>query len=618
MVSPPYKAGYGVELNLPALGAAPNGESFVFQSLGAFAGTRAIFVQARYVARRTPSGWVTSSTMPPPVDGRVPGIESDYSPNLCWQVTPVGGEDENMGTQALMLDDLCAQKVSEISFVQAWPLPDGPAMFPGDWLGASADLSHLFYQEFRGGIYQIVGVGGPEPKEEVVAVVGEPDGPGGSILQPCPGPGGRSNGEDVVNVALVLHPVSEDGSELFFSHCKVPYVRVNNAETFELSPAGVFLGASGDGSKAFFTNGAGELLMDVIDRERGHEAVSETVPVTPGAQASVVVTSDDGSHVYFTSSSVLAGANAQGPSPQTGASNLYVYNSLTRETAFIAVTELDGQSGQNDEAQTTPDGSFLVFTTHARLTSDDTDTAADVYRYDAQTGGLVRVSAGENGHDDNGNNNAFGANIAAPPIGPLGQHGAQALTTWRLGTRAVSDDGSTIVFSTAEPLSPRALNGKVNVYVWHEGRVGMISTGLSQTSDEYPVVSQSGRDIFFLTRQNILPQDSDGLLDIYDARIGGGFPEPSVPAGGCSGDTCQGPPSVPSLLGAPASATFSGLGNPVAPVSKAVVKPKVKPKPKCKRGYARNKKGKCVKVKRARKAATAPRRGHQSSKGARS
>jgi hypothetical protein len=639
MVSPPFKADYGVELNIGALGAAPDGDSFVFQSIGAFAGTRADFLQARYVARRTSGGWVTSSTNPPPVEvkppggliefSRLPGSPVDYSPDLCREVTLVSAfpgalPGGSQGTAALMLNGLCE---GEISFTQAWPLTDTPATFPGcavlcAYDGAAADLSHLFFQEFSGGLYQVAGVGGPDPREEAVGVVGEHDGPGGTVLRACPGPGGHGSGEYVVASAGHIHAISENGLEMFFTHCGVSYVHLGSS-TFMVSSSGEVLGASADGSKAFFTNGSGELFMDMIDSETGHEGISETVLVTPGASASVVVSSDDGSHVYFTSGAVLAGTNTQGDSPQSGANNLYVYDSLTHKTVFIAIATVEINSSNKYEAQTTPDGSFLVFVTSSQLTADDKNMVADVYRYDAETGGLVRVSVGENGYDENGEHSKFPAMIAAPRVQPQGGPDSEegALASWRLGTRAVSDDGSTVVFSSAEPLSSRAVNsralpGIVNVYVWREGRVGMISTGQSESIDEYPVVSSSGQDIFFVTSQDILPQDSDGLPDVYDARVGGGFPEASVVAGGCSGDTCQGPPSVPSLLAPPASATFAGLGNPSAPgVSKGTVKamPKGKGKgksgSKCRSGYVR-KRGKCVKLKRARKAGRVPGHGH--------
>jgi hypothetical protein len=142
----------------------------------------------------------------------------------------------------------------------------------------------------------------------------------------------------------------------------------------------------------------------------------------------------------------------------------------------------------------------------------------------------------------------------------------------------------------------------VDVYESHDGQVSLLSTGHSLTSDEQPTITPSGRDVFFTSTENILPQDSDGLKSLYDARVGGGFPAALVPAGGCTGDSCQGPPSVPNLLGAPASATFSGLGNPAPAASTPAVKPKAKPKPKkCKKGYVR-KKGRCVKKPKAKKA----------------
>ena len=64
-----------------------------------------------------------------------------------------------------------------------------------------------------------------------------------------------------------------------------------------------------------------------------------------------------------------------------------------------------------------------------------------------------------------------------------------------MNTRAVSDDGSTVVFSTSGALSPRAVNDlqsqsspPVDVYEWHEGAVSLISTGHSLTSDEQATV----------------------------------------------------------------------------------------------------------------------------------
>ena len=101
-----------------------------------------------------------------------------------------------------------------------------------------------------------------------------------------------------------------------------------------------------------------------------------------------------------------------------------------------------------------------------------------------------------------------------------------------------------------------------------------------------------------------MAQDVDTEGDIYDARVGGGFPvvEPSE----CLSDACLSVPVAPNDP-TPASSSFKGPGNPVALHPSA---PKTKSTPKrCKRGKAR-KKGKCVKSRAKKAARRADRRKH--------
>lgn len=97
---------------------------------------------------------------------------------------------------------------------------------------------------------------------------------------------------------------------------------------------------------------------------------------------------------------------------------------------------------------------------------------------------------------------------------------------------------------------------------------------------------------------------------MYDARVphsGEPFPPVAVP---CEGAVCQGPPNVPSPLTPPASATFSGLGNPMGggeTTTSSTTTETKKATPKTGR-CARGKKlshGKCVKVKGRKKAKSA-------------
>jgi DNA-binding beta-propeller fold protein YncE len=100
------------------------------------------------------------------------------------------------------------------------------------------------------------------------------------------------------------------------------------------------------------------------------------------------------------------------------------------------------------------------------------------------------------------------------------------------------------------------------------GCLHLISPGTGSQPSFFLGASESGDDAFFFTRDRLVPQDADSLIDVYDASVGGGlaYQHASSPPA-CQGDACRGQASsAPSSQGA-ASATFSGPGNP--PSSKA-------------------------------------------------
>ena len=308
--------------------------------------------------------------------------------------------------------------------------------------------------------------------------------------------------------------------------------------------------------------------------------------------------------------------------PLAGADNLYVYDRTSGSVAFIgdlclgpqrsgtvedlrcptkAATDKELWAGGGGEAQTADaDGRFLVFSTYAQLAANDTDAAGDVYRYDAESGALDRVSLGEAGHDANGNNSAFDVTIAH------GNVGGSVRFQQELDSRAISEDGSRVVFTTAEPLSSAAANALVNVYEWHkqpgagEGSVSLISGGSAEQPVIDVVISPDGRNIFFSTVQGLVPQDTDGAPDIYDARAEGGFPPVPPERRPCEGDACQGPLTNPAPLLVPGSVLQAPGENLATPSSPQTVntKKKGKPKKKCKRGYKHNRRGRCVKARK--------------------
>jgi hypothetical protein len=138
--------------------------------------------------------------------------------------------------------------------------------------------------------------------------------------------------------------------------------------------------------------------------------------------------------------------------------------------------------------------------------------------------------------------------------------------------RVVTEDGK-VFFNSTEQLTPEAplpeseseYSLQKNVYEYENGRIYLISPKAKLVG-----LTPSGNDVFFDTSIQLLPQDGDGTVDVYDARVNGGFPGLAAPS--CSGTSCQGVPASPPIFATPPSATFTGVGNFPPPALKATVK----------------------------------------------
>jgi hypothetical protein len=407
-----------------------------------------------------------------------------------------------------------------------------------------------------------------------------------------------------------------------------------------------FKGAAENGSRVFFTtqaplvegeglDGGNDLYMATIgcgegqaSCEAGGERVTSLVRVSrasTGGEAAevqgVLRVAQDGTRVYFVARGVLSEDNVEGVAPVKGADNLYVYDAETGGLAFVAdlcsgdalsggvddsrcpTTLTNEVDGINDtrlwlsagaEAQSTPDGEFLVFSSYGQLVKSDTNSMKDVYRYDATTGLLDRVSLGENGADANGNELTSNASINGGGLGP----GAYdwVYEQQESGSKTVSEDGSRVVFASAAPLSPKAVSALANIYEWRlepgesEGLVSLVSGGRSLTPDSGEAISPSGRDLFFSTSEGLVPLDTEGDDDIYDARFGGGFAPVPASLQQCSSSACQSG-SNPNPVLVPGSVSQAPGGN-FAPSKKQVTVKKKKKESKKKSGKKRKAKRK--------------------------
>jgi len=274
---------------------------------------------------------------------------------------------------------------------------------------------------------------------------------------------------------------------------------------------------------------------------------------------SVVAISASGSHVYFIASGVLTDeTNSQGRGAEGGKDNLYVWEAPSGaepagHIGFIATLS----EASLKEAQTTPSGQYLVFTTPADITLDDSSSVSQAFRYDAQSGELVRVSVGQDGFNNDGNTSTDPATLANGSLGRV----------------TMSADGAEVVFQSSDALTQQVQGGINNTYEWREGQVMLISDGSDATPNNGEVprigligMDSSGTDIYFVTADRLVGQDVDEDSDVYDARIDGGFPAPA-PEASCSGEACQGPLSSSSPSSSPliSSSGLPAIGNLAPP-----------------------------------------------------
>jgi hypothetical protein len=356
-----------------------------------------------------------------------------------------------------------------------------------------------------------------------------------------------------VTKAVTYQGASTDGSQVFFTSEQPELVAGDTDSTNNLYECRL----PGD---------SGAPLIRMTPVNPCPDLVRVSVPVSgAGAEVqSVAAVSTDGSHVYFIAQGVLSGENAEHNSPTPGKDNLYVWQAPSvsypqGHTAFIATLpsatlgELEGEGGQ-----ATPDGDAFVFTSAADLTPDDTSTVNQVFLYEARHEALIRVSKGQSGFNDDGNTTTDRASIAT---------GSERRTISEDGSTVVFESSDALTAEVhGEPPHNVYLWRGGNVSLISDGTPAGESIPpalVSQHSAGLVGLDASGQNVFFVTEAHLVGQDSDELPDLYDARIDGGFPAPKVDE--CSGEACQGAFSGSLAPVSPDSLSPSGVGNVTPP-----------------------------------------------------
>lgn len=618
-----------------------------------------------YVSQRTPGGWRTRAMVPNycPRDFNDPNNQTNVvgqafpSPNLdlavisrpetpsCTAYPALAAHSLEPGSY-LYREDLRSDPTAYDLLTPESNSTSGYSVPAGAYAGANDNFSRIVYQSggnqiddpaIPAGVNRLF-----EWHDGTLSLVSREPGSNApfatpsSITYPL---SGASRG-----FANAANAVSADGSRIFFqtpvdaqnncaaTDCEI-YLREGAAATYwvseqECSPAcsntsapDKFEWATPSGSKAFFATTA--KLKNEDTSPIGNDLYMFTKGPNPAVEPNltlltkdnepadgtnaevlgVIGIADDGDTVYFAAGGqIVAGAPH---APATPGPGVHVYrwrwNGGSPSVEYLATLKTPATSGEGSTGQllqdgqnwsasengsspggkpvsslVTPNGADLLIQTVKPLDPfADRDTSRDIYRW-SEGEGWVCLSCQAPGAASAGESSIDVYTAKHDPAFPM----------FRMSNELhhpMSDDGSRVFFGTKDALVPQDTNGLEDVYEWHDGTVSLISTGTGTKPATLIGASRDGYDVFFDTSGALVGWDTDGATDYYDARIGGGFTAPPPPPAPCEEGTCPGQgTSAPAPSPAGSASHHQGAGNPT-------------PK-RCKKGLVL-KHGKCVRKK---------------------
>jgi len=272
-----------------------------------------------------------------------------------------------------------------------------------------------------------------------------------------------------------------------------------------------FAGASTDGTRVFFVS---EERLASADTDGSFDIyvrnlASETTSLVSAGSASCAPAcgngafddlalrgiSADGSHGYFTTAEPLAGTDAD------NAVDIYARDLASGTTTQVsqggeACAPICGNSGAAPVFQGSSDsGTRVFFSTNEPLVAADKDTATDVYARDLPAGPTTLISGGTS-------------------------------LTETASYAAATGDGSHVFFTTPEGLVPEDDDGFNDVYEWTGGTIALVTPAAcsSNCAASFDAISEDGDTVIFSTAEQLSGLDTDGRVDIYSQEVGGGAP----------------------------------------------------------------------------------------------
>jgi hypothetical protein len=574
LVSPAEKGGANLLRESEAL-ASINGNAFSFAGQVALhdTGTETAPYFTHYVANRTSDGWATTpvdaaqlpTENPTNVFRLMIGVSRDNSKAIVVSrkaLAPGAGE----GDSNVYMRDTVTGALTTVVSVPGRAFYDevllSPCCFARTFGGATPNFDHvLLYSAYNsllpgappGALYDFTG------GELHLASVS----PGGAPAQGTAA--GQSDRE--------ANRISTDGSKIFFANPEngAVFVRIDGSTTQAITKSrktgsvgklkpGTFIGASSDGRVAYvisndLTNDSPSEEANLYRYEVETDGLEMLTPL--GSEAFGIQVSNDGGTVYFKSKRALA------PGADEGTPNFFVWRDGVISTVAALHSEFDGRQSTEFGGWASPNGRYFAFRAMTPLTDYDTTApgqcfpnqlgdgdrvhCAQVYRFDAETKTLTCASCPPDGQPA----------IGSPHTGiHIDEFANEQIP------RIVTNSGQ-VFFDSPSRLVPGDSNGARDVYEYDGSNIRLISSGRGRAA-ELSGVGGEGRDVFILTADRLVKIDTDSALDLYDARVGGGFAsqnqEPPVPP--CKGEDCRGLPPVPPAPPPGGSETTFGPGSP--------------------------------------------------------
>lgn len=252
----------------------------------------------------------------------------------------------------------------------------------------------------------------------------------------------------------------------------------------------------------------------------------------------------------------------------TNESSYYVWDEGHPDAPYAVATDLAGGASSGPtmaEPVFSQDGDVLVFSSGAEVEPGvaprEEINYTQIYRWTKQSGAPACVSCMSSGAparfgSQTNHLNGKPTDNPADPGGAVFELFTQAPT---VRNRQISSDGRRVFFDTSDPLdSARDVNGTRDVYMWEDGKDYLLTSGRGNAPSLVIDNGESGDDVMLVTKDGLIPSDTNGTYDVYDVRIDGGFAEPLTE--GCEGDACQSSRPAPAAS-SPASRSIRGFGN---------------------------------------------------------